>query len=195
MIVIIGLMRHHPLREQAGERFGKIDQADVLERAGPEPRVEQVQNRVFDPADILLDRQPLLEHFRIERPVPRLAGKTQEIPRGIDESIERIGLAGRGVAALRAGHMLPRRMAQQRIARGLEIDILGQNNRQVLLRHRHHTADLAVDERDRRAPIALARNAPVAQAALRLGFAPAVLGGHRDHCCLGLIHGHAGHPA
>ena len=75
-------------------------------------------------------------------------------------------------------------MAQQRIARRLEIDILGQDHRQLLLGYRHHAADLAVDERDRCAPIALARNAPVAQAVLGFPFAPAFMFGLGDHSSL-----------
>ena len=73
-------MRHHALREQAGEGLLHVDQADMGQCPGPEPGVEQVQDRVLDPADVLLDRQPLLDHFRIERLIRRLAGKTQEIP-------------------------------------------------------------------------------------------------------------------
>src|SRR5207247_3752680 len=43
-------------------------------------------------------------------------------------------------------------------------DVLRQFDRQVALRHRHDAAALAMDDRNGAAPIALARNAPVAQA-------------------------------
>ena len=130
---------------------------------------------MLDPADILFDRQPFGDLVAFERFVIGLAGEAQEIPARIHECVERIGLAGRRAAAGRAGGVLPRRMAQQRVARSLEVDIFGQGDRQLFLRHRHHTTRIAMDKGDRRAPVPLARNAPVAQAPYRLAFAPALL--------------------
>jgi hypothetical protein len=52
----------------------------------------------------------------------------------------------------------------ERIARLVEGDVIGQANRQVLLGHGNGAADFAVNDRDRAAPIALPRNAPIAQA-------------------------------
>ena len=187
-------MRHHALGEQAGEGFGYLDLADAGQRAGPEAGIEQVQDRVLDPADVLFHRQPLRDLRRIERLVRRLAGEAQEIPRTVDKSVERIGFALGRLAALRAIDVLPGRMAQERVAGRLEIDVLGQDDRQLLLGHRHHAAAAAVDEGDRRAPVTLARNAPVAQAVLGFALAPAVMLGPCDDCCLGLGHRHAVHP-
>jgi hypothetical protein len=65
----------------------------ALQRAGPEAGIEQVQDRMLDPADVLLDRQPARDLLGIERLVRRLAGEAQEIPRAVDESVERVGLA------------------------------------------------------------------------------------------------------
>jgi hypothetical protein len=45
----------------------------------------------------------------------------------------------------------------QRIAGLLEGDVVRQQDRQVLVRHRHDAAALAMDDRDRAAPVALAR--------------------------------------
>ena len=185
-------MRHHALREQAGERLLHLQLAAVGQRAGPEAGVEQVQDRVLDTADILIHRQPCGDFGGIERPVRRLAGKAQEIPAGIDECIERVGLALRRAAAFRAGHVLPGRMALQRIARLLR----NRHPRAVrpaiaILRHRHHTAGIAMDERNRRAPVSLARNAPVAQAPDRLALRPSLPFGAGDHLCLGSVHIHA----
>src|SRR5262249_22795817 len=73
--------------------------------------------------------------------------------------------------ALGALHILPSRMAVERISRFVEGDILGKLNRQILVRHRHHAAFLAVDDRNGAAPVTLARNAPVAQAKLNLALA------------------------
>jgi hypothetical protein len=124
----IGLVRHHALREQAGEGLLHVQLADPGQRARPEAGVEQVQDRVLDPADILFHRHPLADLFGIERAVGRLAGEAQEVPRRIDEGIERVGLAPGGLAALRAIDMLPGGVADQRVARRLEIDVLGQRH-------------------------------------------------------------------
>ena len=50
---------------------------------------------------------------------------------------------------------------------------------------------LAVDDRDRRAPVALARDQPVAQAVVDRGFAPALLGQPGDDLSVGLAVAHA----
>ena len=49
-------------------------------------------------------------------------------------------------------------------------DVVRQLHRQVLHRHRHDAAGLAMDDRDRAAPVALARDAPVAQAEVDLAL-------------------------
>ena len=95
----------------------------------------------------------------------------------------------------------------ERIARPVEGGVLRQRDRQVLVRHRHHVAFRAVDHRDRAAPEALARDAPVAQAEIHLtladcpDFPPPLRGRVREgarlrfqplrHLFLGLIDGHA----
>ena len=75
------------------------------------------------------------------------------------------------LAADRAGDMLPRRVAVERIARLVEGDVVGQQDRQVLVRHGHDAVVRAVDHGDRAAPVALARDAPVAQAIVDLALA------------------------
>src|SRR3546814_13946848 len=55
---------------------------------------------------------------------------------GIDEGVERVGLAQRLAAARRAASVLPRRMAHKRVAGDGEIDILGQGDGKLVLRNR-----------------------------------------------------------
>ena len=184
-------MRDHALREQALERLGDADLADMGERPRPEAGVEQVKDRMLDPADILADRQPALGLGAVERLIVRLAGEADEIPARIHEGIERVRLAQRRLAALGAVDMLPRRVAVERIAGDVETDILGQHDRQLVLRNRHNAAVGAMDERDRRAPVALAGDAPVAQAPHGRAFAPALGFGAADDFGLGLFHAHA----
>src|SRR5690606_35541357 len=88
-------------------------------------------------------------------------------------------------AAARALDVLPGRMARERVARLIEGDVLRQLDRQRLLRHRHNAAGGAVDHRDRTAPIALARHAPVAQAIGDRALAVALLLKLLDGAALG----------
>ena len=67
--------------------------------------------------------------------------------------------------------MLPGRMAHQRVAGDVESHVIGQTDGKLVLRHRHDTAGGAVHDRNGAAPVALARNAPVAQAVHRLARA------------------------
>ena len=53
------VLRDHPLREQRPEGLLEVEVAEVRERLGEEARVHQVQDRVLDPADVLIDRHPL----------------------------------------------------------------------------------------------------------------------------------------
>jgi hypothetical protein len=74
--------------------------AGRLHRAGEEARVEQVQDRVLDAADILVDRQPALATADSRRRRVRVAGgEAREIPGRIDEGVHRVGLAARRLAA------------------------------------------------------------------------------------------------
>src|SRR5207302_11177424 len=72
--------------------------------------------------------------------------------------------------SLRAGDVLPGWMMVERIAWPVEGNVLRQRHRQVLFRHWHRAAGLAMDDRDRTAPITLPRNAPIAQPIIHLAL-------------------------
>src|SRR5207248_161306 len=57
----IGLMHHHALGEEAGERLIEANMAAHLHGAGEEAAVEEMHHRVLDPADILIDREPAID--------------------------------------------------------------------------------------------------------------------------------------
>ena len=118
---------------------------------------------MLDPADILVDRHPIIDRLAFEG--DRRAGRAeaQKVPRRIEEGVQRVGLTLGRTAASGAANVFPRRMVVERVARHVEADILRQDYRQVLLRHRDDPAGAAMDDRDRTAPIALARDPPVAQ--------------------------------
>ena len=180
-------MRDHALREQACERFagGQVELTDIAKGARKKARVEQVEHGMLDTADILVDRQPVGALFRVCR-----ARKARIIPGRIDESVERIGLANGGFAALRAVHMLPVWMVSQRIAGLVEADIFRKFHWKVSVRNRDRAAVFAMNDRDRAAPVALARHAPVSKAVIDRTLAEAKRFDPGDGCtnCLVRLH-------
>lgn len=170
VLLLVGFVHHHALREHAGERLVHADVSRRLHRAGKEARIQKMQDRVFDAADILIDRHHVVGHGRRSRRVfvPRI-GEAREIPRRIDERIHRVGFAFRSRSiAFGASDVLPGRMMVERVARLIEGHIVGKHHWQIFIRHRHDSADSAVDHRDRATPIALSRDTPVAQAEVDL---------------------------
>src|SRR5690242_3742267 len=134
-----------------------------------------MQDRVLDTPDILADRKPGFRFGAVEGLVFRLAGEADEVPAGIDEGVERIGFPRCRSAAARAVDMLPGRMPIERVAGFIELDVVGKHDGKLVARDRHRAALRAMDDRDRRAPIALAGDAPIAQAVLNGPAAPAGL--------------------
>ncbi|MNE70661.1 hypothetical protein D3C80_1664680 [compost metagenome] len=124
--------------------------------ARKEARIEQVKDRVFDTTNILIDWQPVVGDLWICWFVFPWRRKAGEVPAGIDECIHGVCFTTCILAALRAGHMAPCRMAVQRVARNVKRYIVRQLDRQVLFRNRHDAADFAVNDWDRAAPITLA---------------------------------------
>ena len=49
-----GLLTNHALGQQTGERFLVVDQAEFLEDPSEIARIKQMQNRMFDPPNILV---------------------------------------------------------------------------------------------------------------------------------------------
>ena len=64
----------HPLGEEVGERLLHVEVTEVGERLGQEARIHQVQDRVLDPADVLVDRQPVVGRGAAPRPPASLRG-------------------------------------------------------------------------------------------------------------------------
>ena len=73
--VPVGLVHHHALREQAREGLVEAGMARLLHRAGEEARIEQVQDRMLDAADILIDRQPGIDGRAVGRLVRQASGR------------------------------------------------------------------------------------------------------------------------
>ncbi len=123
---------------------------------------------MLDAADVLVDGQPAVRLRRIERRgiVVRI-GVAQEVPRRARERVHRIGLAVRRTAAHRAGRLVERLVVFERLALR-DVNLERQHHGQVLFGNRHDAAFVAMDRGDGIAPVALARDEPVAQAELDL---------------------------
>jgi hypothetical protein len=96
------VVQHHALRHQARERLVEPHHAHVAHDLGPEARVEQVQDRVLDAADVLVHRHPVVvapvDHRRRVG-----AGVAHVVPRRVDEGVQRVGLALARACRTRAG--------------------------------------------------------------------------------------------
>src|SRR4051812_15343536 len=139
--------------------------------ARKETAVEQMQDRMLDSADILIDGQPAIDLRTIRGGSldPRIR-EAREIPRRVDERIHRVGLTPRRAIALWTAHILPCGMPLKRIAGAVEVHILRQFDGQVCVRDANDAAFLAVNDRNGATPVALARYAPVAQPKIDLAF-------------------------
>src|SRR3954469_19769038 len=98
----------HALGEEPQERLLEVEQVHVRQRLDEEAGVHQVQDRVLDAADVLVDRHPSGEHAGIPRSVvvARVA-VAQEVPGRVDEGVHRVRLAQRATAAPWAVHVEP----------------------------------------------------------------------------------------
>ena len=164
-----------PCVSKSRERLLDLDQAHVAHHAHPEARVQQVQDRVLDAADVLIDRHPVVRRAR--RPSPcrrrcrRSAGSTTTNRRTYPSC------PSRAARRRRTSDTCTRRttgVLLSGLPRAVRHQVFGQHDRQILVRHRHVAALRAVNERDRAAPVALARDTPVAQAPLHLLLAEAL---------------------
>ena len=137
-------------------------------------------------ADILIDAaipEPVADLFAIERRlVVARVGVAVEVPGRIDKRVHGVGFAARRTTALRAGGVDELRHAAQRRAAGQgDVDVLRQNDGQVFFRYGNDAVLFAIQHGDGRAPVALARDAPVLQAIGDGGFAETILLGVLRH--------------
>jgi hypothetical protein len=172
-----------PLGEQLGERLARdaLGHAGVEERLGEEARIEEVQDRVLDPADVLAHRHPGPRIVRSEgqRGVGEPA-EAQEVPARVHEGVHRVRLALSGSTAPRARGLEERVVGRERRAtRRLEGHVVGRQDGQLVDRHRDDAVVLAVDDRDRAPPESLPREQPVPEPVVDL----------RDAACLELEEG------
>ena len=160
---------HHPLGKERIKRFNRRfrQMPGDLHRAGEKAGIKQVQNRMLNAADILIDVHPICRVLQIGGGVGMGRSEAGKIPRRIDERVHRVSFALGCSPTGRAGTVAPCRMAVQWIAGDVKGDVIRQLNRQVFFFLRDHATGIAMYHRDGAAPIALAAQPPVAQAEFR----------------------------
>src|ERR1700677_159447 len=97
---------NHALREEALDGFVVGDEAQVAHELAPKARINKVQDGVLYATDVLIDGEPVLRGFRIERSVVVVrVSVAVKIPGGIDERVHGIGFATRRAPALGASRV------------------------------------------------------------------------------------------
>ena len=155
----VGFVNDHTLSEERRERLLDVLGGSMASRrhcADKKARVEQVQDRVLDTADILVDGQPVVDGLLIDRRRGVRRGKAGKIPGAVDERIHGVRLARRWFGAGWTGDVFPSRVAVKRVTGLVERGVFRQHNRHVRGLDRDDAASCTVDNRDRAAPIALA---------------------------------------
>ena len=153
------------LVEEALHRLVPLDDAHVARRLPEEARVEQVHDRVLGAARVEVDGEPLAHRLRGEGALGVVGVDVAHlVPARTHEGVERVRLAAGGGFAPGAVDVHPLLdLGQGRLARGLEVHVIGEDDGQVVLGHGNDAAGVAVNHGDGRAPVALARDEPVAQ--------------------------------
>ncbi len=160
--VVEGICQHHALTQQAGERLITLHHAGVTQQFMEEPCVEQVHTGVFDPADVLIDRQPVVGFVGIQHALFIIrAAVTGEIPGRFHEGIEGIGFAQCRLAVISG--FSPLRVGLDRTLYAVHHHIFRQNHRQLIRRRRHYCAVFQRQHRDWGTPVTLTGHTPVTQ--------------------------------
>ena len=159
-----------------------FDQAQVAHHARPEARIQQVQDRVLDAADVLVDRHPVVGAL-VDHRLRRWSAQAKRRKYQDESTKVSIVSVSRRAAPPHFGHLhleergrLVERIAGAVRHAGPRAARTGSCSSGTGTSP--HVG--AMDDRDRAAPVALARDAPVAQAPLHLLLAEALrLAGRR----------------
>ena len=170
--VIEGVSQYHPLAQQLFRRLVGVNHTRVAHQLMEEAEVQQVHNRMFDPADVNIDRQPVVGGVWIQHSVIVLrAGIARVVPGGFHKGIESVGFAQRRLTV--NGGFCPLRIGLDWAGDAVHDHIFRQNDRQLIFRGRHDGTVFEGDHWNRCAPVTLTGNAPVAKAIVNFAFANA----------------------
>ncbi len=174
---ILHLPQNHPLIHQLLKRLQRTHVSSIEEHLVPEPAVKQVQHRVLRASDVEVHGHPVAlflgvpGSFRVLR-----IDISQVVPARPGPLRHRVGFALVFVGIAHPRH----RLAEWRLgpAGGAEVVQLGEPHWQFRQRHGVRSIILIEQDRERLAPVALAREEPVAQFVINgllaepLGFQP-----------------------
>ena len=127
---------------------------------------------MLDAADVLVDRHPVIHRAPLEH-AALIGGRavTEEVPGGLDKGVHRVRLApGAAAAAWTGGVHEACDVGQRRAALAADLHVPRQDHRKVLLLLGDHPAAIAVQDGNRRSPVSLAADAPVAKPIVDLGL-------------------------
>ena len=160
---------HHLVEEAARERLAvgeELERADVAQRLRHEALVED-EVAAVRPRDDALAGKPVAQvrerEDLLERLLARLDGDAHghPQPQRVEVAVERVDLAPSRAIAARARGVHEVRALRERVAAAGGRDVDREHHGKLLLGDRHRAAALAVHDRDRRSPRALARDREV----------------------------------
>ena len=152
----------HSLCEKVHERLIDFKIPHVAKGFHKKSRIEQMQDGVFNSADVLVNGHPVASPFPVEGSLVEVgAGVSGEVPGGFHEGVHGIRLAPRIAPAFRACGRVERLVdGQGGAAVFQELDIERKHNGQVLLGDRHDTALLTVNDQEWARPSSAAAKCP-----------------------------------
>ena len=168
--MVVSLSQHHPLTEQLCCRLVAADEIQITHQFVPEAEIHQMQYRMLDTADIVIDRQPVIRPL-IQHALCVRCAVAGVIPARLHERIKGVGLPFCVLTAFRAARLAPLGIGLDRRLHAHEGHVLGQHHGQIFIRHRHCPAVWTVNHRHRATPVALAGNTPVPQAVIHFALA------------------------
>ena len=143
---------------------------------------------MLDAARVLVDRHPVVHGVRLGEP-SRVLGRAeaQEVPGRLHERVHGVRLAPSWASAARARRVHePRHVGEGRAPLPRDLDVLREHYGETLGPLGHRPAPRTVDDRDRRAPVPLATDAPVAEPVVHLPNAAALGDEPVDRLAFGL---------
>ena len=187
------LAQDHALVHKLFERLLYGAHALVVQVPVPDPAVHQVAYRVLRPADVQVDRQPVLQQFVVgEGFMIMRIDVAHVVPAAAGRAGHRAGLAGPLHAVFVV--VLPLLGVFQRGLPVLSFIILqfGEDQGQLVVRQGIQAAVFRVDDRDGFAPVALPREDPFAEVVVDRALCDAHLLELRGDGLLGLLDGQPG---
>ena len=136
-----------------------------------------MQNCVLDAADVLVHWHPVIGFSGCESFFGVLrVGISQEIPAGVNEGVHRVGFtSGRATAFGAASFGETLHASKRRTALPADFNaFFGQHDGKLFFRDRLYSAFVAVNQRDRTAPISLSADQPIAQSELHAPFSASI---------------------